>query len=629
MSDYEDYYARWSYEQLRLQQPHVKFGGLWHVGPYHFIVCPGAKTAATLEGEDLGAWFDGHCRVLGSAIELVESAPSNAELVPERSSADRALLAGAPRNRRDVLVDLGLALPQDFPAFTVDNPKAEIVLVTNQELDASEQEAARIAYQSLGYHRTPSFSVDRTRDLAAGPFRRSYGDGDISLIPSRRLQGITRELRFLVEDDEQAWVDSRVRLFSEFEAEPGNLLPAGWERGKRLGCVVDGTVFRPANIRTYLSLYEVVYLALPLADAFEDACAALGVTQAELAKLVLIGRVKLLLPQPLDRYPLDWLCSVAESAPTGLLFSRRLAAATISDARRRVPFLFPPLSPAERYTLLHALSENAAEIVGASRQDRFARFLGEIGAAWCRAEWAVQDRGAMGTMSCGIGVMASALYEQIRGADLRLELTTAAQKVEWAAALGAHVFPATNDGYDESNACDLVAGIYGTLKAPSRTVPPSALSTITDLLAIDNRVSVVDFANEFSSADIVRLRQLVLRLTRENIDEDFLKDAVAKFNAEVRRYEKRPDLLGKVNVVGLFSAGATAMGAVDPTIKAVVPLAGFVLGFIVNRALEELPRHSAHGGAVVDFCNAALSGRFNSEPVLVARAKKEVARLKR
>jgi hypothetical protein len=633
MSDYDDHYARWSYEQLLLQQPHVGFDGLWRVGFHHYVVCPTADTALTPEGEGLRAWFHHKCRAVTSPIEIVTTRPEGAERVPERTASERAVLAGAPRNARDTLADLSLALPRDFPPFALDNPGAEIHIVTREPLTSEQKAVAQASYRSLGHFPLLHFDVQPDRDPVADPFRYDLPvlqSGDIDLIPSRRLPNTYgRDLRFLVEEDDDLWVAARDRLFATSHRNPRELLPADWPEDV-LTCVVDATVFPPENIRTYLSLYDIVQLALPLGDKFSENCNALGVTFDELKKLVMSGRVRLLLPQPIDRYPKAWIESVAEEAPQNMLFSRRLAAATIADARGRLPLLYPPLSPSERYALLHAIASSADDLVGAAARPRFVQFVCELGELWSQAEWSVQSRGAMGTSHLGIGGIAGALYENITGRDIRLELWSAAQKVEWAAALGAHVFPGGSGGYDEGNACDLVAGVYGPGGSGRLGVQPkTALSAITDLLALDSRVSVVDFAAEFSSSDINRLRETVLKLTRENVDPDYLADAIEKFNKEVRRYERRPDLLKGVNVVGLFSAGAAAMHAVDPSIAHLVPLAGTLLGFVVNRVIDEVPRHSAVAGTVVDYLNSAFSGQLRSDAVLVARAKRDVARLKR
>jgi hypothetical protein len=630
MKMYDDHYARWSYEQLLLQQSHIKFGGLWRAGYAHFIICPELDTARTTEGESLSEWFDHKCRVVTAPVEIVAFCPPNVERVPERSSSDRALLAGSPRNCRDLLVDLGLSLPREFPPFTLDNPGADVVMVTNRPLTDDETEQAKLTYGSLGYYSPLQFSVDSTRNHEGGEFRYKFGQGDIDLIPSRQLTNkFSRELRYLVEKDEQFWVENRNAVLTTFHTKPSALLPSEWTSRRTLSCLVDATVFPPNNIRTYLSLYETIYLTLPLAEAFENNCAVLGVTPSELMELVKSTRVKLVLPQPVDRYPEHWLSTVAEVAPQNLLFSRRLAAATISDARRRVPLLYTPLSPVDRYTLLHILATHADELVGKEKSNQLVRLVTELGSAWAQAEWSVQSRGAMGTSHLGIGGIAASVYEHISGRDLRIELWSAAQKVEWAAALGAHAFPSSTDGYNETNACHIVAGVYGPIRRNQVVAPCSALSAVTDLLAIDSKVSAVEFAKEFSSADINRLRELVLRLARENVGQDQLADAIRKFNAEVRHYEKRPDLLKNLNVVGLFSAGAVAASAVDPSIQKFVPLAGILLGFVVNRIIDEVPRYSTAAGGIVDFLNSVLTGKANSGAVLVARARKDVASLKR
>jgi|GEM_PF-3436492 len=632
MPDYDDHYARWSYEQLIVQQPHIRFEGLWRDGFRHYIVCPDVQSAQTLKGESLRAWFHHKCRAITAPVEIVDTPSPSTERVPERTVSERAVLAGVPRNIRQTLTDLSLALPREFPQFTLDNPGAEVHLVTPKPLTEEERSTARNTYKSLGQHGALQFVVDPNRDPQADEYRYDLPvlqNGDIDLIPSRRLpSSFGRDLRFLVEEDDDTWVSTREALFSNADLSSRTLLPKEW-LPKKLSCVVDASVFPPENIRTYLSLYDVVQLALPLESAFEKNCQALGLSAKELELLVQSGRVKLLLPQAVDRYPVKWLASVAESAPENLLFSRRLATLTVADARRRIPLLYPPLCPADRHALLHAMASGAGELVGAADQDRFLSFVGDLGEAWSSAELAVQSRGAMGTSALGVGRIAGAIYEGITGRDIRLELWSAAQKVEWAAALGSHVFPSTSGGYDEANACDLIAGIYGDTVGAPIVKPHNSLSAITDLLALDSSVSVVDFAREFASSDINRLRELVHKLATENVDPDYLAAAIENYNREVRAYERRPDQLKAVNIVGLFSAGAVAAGAVDPSVQNVVPLAGMLLGFVLNQIIGELPRFSTAGGNVVDFLNSALSGRMQPDAVLVARARKEVARLKK
>ena len=630
MTEYDDHYARWSYEQLLLQQPHVKFDGLWRVGYRHYIVCADLEAARTVDGERLAPWFDRKCRTITAAVEIVTEFPEGAARVPERSSEDRVLLAGAPRNLRKLTVDLGLELPREFPPFAIDSPGRTVTIVTSTDLFPDEVAAVRSAYASLGYANELEYAVESHREPESENFRSAFGQGDIDLLPRRRMGKYAEALRNLVEDDEQFWLDNRSKVLTTFHTSPESLLPDGWSRDRDLSCLVDSTVFKPANIRTYLTLYQTVYLALPLEEKFDEACSALACTADELSKLAAAGRLKFLLPQAVDRYPAKWLSAVSETAPDALLFSRRLASATISDARRRIPFLYPPLSPRERYSLLNAVADNAEALVGGGKAQDLVRFLAEIGNRWSNAEWSVQARGATGTSHLGIGGVAAAVYEQITGRDLRLELWAAAQKVEWAAALGSHVFPATSTGYDEANACELIAGIYCTSRrnAPT-TVPSLMIGAVPNLLTIDNSISVVEFSNEFASSDINRLRSLIHGISSEVTDSAELDEALTKFNAEVRHYERRPNQLNSLNLIGLLSATAAAAGAVPESVQTTVPLAGHLAGYVVNRILDEAPRYLSSAGTVIDFLNSALTFRARPDVVLVARARREIKNLKR
>jgi hypothetical protein len=149
--------------------------------------------------------------------------------------------------------------------------------------------------------------------------------------------------------------------------------------------------------------------------------------------------------------------------------------------------------------------------------------------------------------------------------------------------------------------------------------------TVRGLLTTDASLVVLRAV----SPPLVALLLFIAQLSRDNVDPDFLADAIRKFNAEVRHYEKRPDVLKCLNVVGLMSASAVAFGAVDSSIRDVVPIAGALLGFLINRIVDEIPRRSALAGTVADFLNAMLTGKASAAPVLVARARKDVARLKR
>lgn len=636
--DDNDHYARWSYEQLLLQQPHIAFSGLWRLDWRYFVVCPTLETARTVEGKDLAKWFHNNCRVVTAPIVIVASCPPSAERVPERTAAERVALVGAPRSTRDVLVDMDLALSKHFPPFTIRPVGAKfvlvtkVVLVTKEPLNASQADEAQTAFASFGYG-TLDFETDPAWDSKSDAFRDQGGQGDLYLLPSRRLPTcFGSSLRSLLEEDEDFWVDNKNQVLASLHTDPNSLLPETWTSSKGLSCFVEATVLHPENIRRYLSLYNTVHLALPIAERFQLACEAMGVKPMELRKLVEMGRLKIVLPQALDRYRPDWLSEVADNAPQGLLFSRRLAAAAIADARRRIPYLYPPLGPADRYLLLHRLLTNSRKIVGADKEEPFVAGLRYLSSTWAQMEQSIQYRGAIGTTALGIGGFSAMLFEHFTGRDLRLEFWGAGLKVSWAAALGSHAFPYKSEeyDYDETALCDLVASVYSTTpNVKIRTAPPRALAAVADILVIDNDVPVLDFAENFSSATINRVRKFILKIIEDNPTTESVEAAIRSFNKEVRHYEKRADRLQRVNIIGFLAGLAVASGeVVNPDIARLVPLVGEALGFFLRTFIDKAPRRYERVGAFVDFLNSVLAGRKNPDAVLVAHTRKDVAALK-
>lgn len=622
-----DQYASWSYDQLIVQQPHLTYHGLWRCRHYHFAVCDEADSGKTRAGEGIQEWFHHACRVVTAPIRLVKRPPLASQRLGYRTAEDAAICRNSPRNILVMYSELARLLPTPFPDFALKYSGRDTIIVTERALVISEITKLMAAYRALGDYPSPKFEVAKVgASTAPRAARRSH---DLNLIPSRRFPAQAgASLKRLAEEDEDFWSSNRLRLL----AQPGpgeKPLPPALTDTTALACFVDASAFPPKNIRTYLSLYERVFIAAPLEDRFATACKAFGATPDELRGVLGLGRAHLLVPQSIDRYPVAWLSQVADSSPDRILLSRRLASAVVVDARARIPLLYPPLAPHERYDVLNSLVSIAVDLSPPQRGIELARFLEDLGSSWANDDWLLNTMGAMGTVHSGFGNMAAGIYERISGRDLRIELTAAAAQVQWAGALKAHLFPFRGDGYDETKACDLLATLYDPLNSTRRQWPePQALDAIADILAIDNDVALMPFAKEFSSADIVRLRELVTRLTRENLDVDYLRDAISSFNAEVRHYERRPERLKAVNLVGLMATGLAAAGA----LKAGQPgaeLGAALLGILLHFWMDTAPARSRAAGKLIDGANAALALQGSAEPVLVARVNAELNRFKR
>jgi hypothetical protein len=323
------------------------------------------------------------------------------------------------------------------------------------------------------------------------------------------------------------------------------------------------------------------------------------------------------------------LAAAAEAAPDALLLSRRLAAATVLETRRRWPVFYPPIEVTERAAAIKALAGFADMAPAGPVKIWISSLLETLTNAWLNAEVQVTRQGAMGTGAYGLAALAGNFVRGVHGVDARLELWSAGSDVEWAAALGAAVCPKGAQGYSEDRGVDLIASLL-SLDGRERvvTTTPETFVALEDLLAVDSDVPLVPFAKELASDDINRLRACVQGLASWNLDRDYMGDAVDKFNAEVRRYERRTDRLRSLNVVGFVASAALAgASAASPSFRqAIGPFAS--LGPAMASGLfllvrEQLASASPKLSAAIDHANAMLAG-VPANAVLVSRLRKEV-----
>lgn len=624
-----DYLARWSYERLILEHPEHVFSGLWEQSGHYYAVCPGlSNDMKARDGKSLSDWFSHSGKALGAPIHLIAESPPGAQRTSSRSLRDLIEMKGAPRTVRDVSTDLLFSLPRTFPDFIVECPTHQSAVITvRQQLDPEELVVLNRAWQSLGL--SMQLDVKVAPSFAAETFRHGGSQGDLLLVPGRRLRDATpRALRIAVEDDDDFWATHRTKVLGDTASiHSDDILHL---RRKEAACLVNASVFPPSNIRSFLTLYRRVNLVLPLGDRFHEQCSALGSSPQELVELMVAGRVHVLCPQSVDRYSQHWLGAALEAAPQSVTLSRRLALATVLDTRRRWPMFYPPFGIDERRICLEVLHRFHRQLPESTLKARVGAFCTTLIYSWQASEGQLNDRGAMGSAPCGIPGLAANIVSALTGKDHTLEVWSAGASVEWASALGACVVPASAaGGYSEQGATDYVASLY----SPERltrvpTLDPEVFAVLDGILAVDNDVPLLPFATELAGPDIDRLREVVLRVAAWNVDLDYQREAIAKFNAEVRRYERRYDRLRSLNIVGFgASVGMATATAMDPTLGSTLgPLASLgpaLAAGLFLLAKEELAARSGAFASALDFTNGLLAG-VRPEAVLVSRLRREI-----
>jgi len=456
----KDGWARWSYEQLLLRQPHVETAGLWQVGSMFIVHCPKLGEGLLADdGRPIEQWFRDN-KAITTPIGLVAELPPGAESLEARSLRELVATAASPKTLRELLLDLSLLLPREFPRLWLTDSAGRIQVHVERPLDEAETGTLMTAYASLQLSPDLEILVSPKERSSSQGFRDLGGQGNLHLTPSRSLpESFPLKVKWLWEEDEQFWVDHRFQLFEEKQPDPRKVLPQGWTEPLSR-CLVDAEAFPPRNIRNYLSLYEQVVLAMPQWHSYPQQLLALGLTEAELVELLRLGRVKLLLSKSVESYPPSLLEKVAEEAPESLLLSRRLAGATVADARRRMPLLYPPLSAHERHLVLRELVRATAAIHNPTARNVMEGVIGELKRFWTDSEYHLHYRGASTTLGIGIGPLAAVLYQRLKGENLFLEFSSAGRVVEWGAALNASLFPIHTETFSaEGHSSILASGV--------------------------------------------------------------------------------------------------------------------------------------------------------------------------
>ncbi|MBU3198507.1 hypothetical protein LL037_18740 [Clostridium estertheticum] len=211
-----DYYARWSYENLIFHQPQIKTEGLYNDGNRFYVVCSelNCKLLA-LDGTPIDEWFRKNMSI-GSNIEIVHEKPIDAKKIMERSINEIVNLKGNPRNRRDVITDLILYLPNTFPVIVFKETKiGEAIIYVERDLNEEEISLLTQAIQKCELPGEFKIISDPLKTNNPVPFRYENGQGDIDLIPSKLIaKDISPTLKKLLEEDDEFWMKNRLDIFS-------------------------------------------------------------------------------------------------------------------------------------------------------------------------------------------------------------------------------------------------------------------------------------------------------------------------------------------------------------------------------------------------------------------------------
>lgn len=607
MLDHLKNYAIYSYERLRLLQPHIQTTGIFRVGDKYIIHCenPGLP-AIEGNGKSIKDVFNNEIRVAGCPVTISNVIPNNASRINERSYTEIINLKGNPFNIFDLNKQLSLLLSSEFPLFWLDfnNNNQTLDVKIKRELSKEEQVRFELSLHKLiGDNAKINYIFEQSLNVH---IKESKHD-PLSISVSRfSNQNFSKDLMEKWESDEQIWSDNKEILFTDTE----NDKTQSNQREEKTSCLINGQMATADNIRNYLTLFDKLQIILPIESMYSDFINSLGVTEEELIKLIELGKVKLILPHSIFRYKTDLLEKAVAIDPSSIMLSRELACKTITDLKIRNPLLFVPNSLEEKQAILQEL------LALASRMNDEGVWLNglvkELSNSWSSMHELLSVRGALATFNVGLGPFISSMIKNISGKDYFIEIMQASNSIEWAAATGSVLCPTGPLTFNEENLAYLYSGVKQDWELEIETTPNIATGK---LLTIAQHVPVIDLAQTFTGNEVRRFRALIGNLTHNKTAQE-IDVIVSNFNESVKQYERNKRRLDSWDVKGV------GLDLTQEIANTAIPFSGFITKQI-GRVIEKTGERYESVGKVVDKVQSKLS-RTSPNIVLVSRMRDKV-----
>jgi hypothetical protein len=563
---------RHDYERFRFDTHQYSHMGLFTDGKELFAVVINVKNSKVLLNSLEEQYHRFHTLGIPTAT-IVGEVLENYRFIEARSRLEKTLIHGHPMTMDETINQLVLHIPRKYHPFHIDLLFAtnEFNLTFKAAITESEQQDIQLICESLGYQGYDFvFKVDSTIPDYPGKLEhKPNAHNNMQLTASGLIQKqFPRQLLARYEEDEDFWVQNRQSVFSGNEVEQKDrfLLPSFEEKQTR--CFVDASVFSRQNLRVYITLYEQVVIALPLKNEAEHFYQMFKINRYELKELIARNRILFVAPQNLTRYSQDLLLDIISVNPNAIVFSRRLAAATIQGIQKKSGIIGTTFSSDEQYHFLHQCS-----LINSPEVQRLVLMLSE---QWQFGEFLVNKEGATSAHRLGISNLAVKSYQE-KGRDLLIELTTASSSYEYAQGLGAHHFPFDDVNYSEVAACQVVSGLYNGVVTNSQQIRESELTILlSEIFAVNNDMSILELDSALSTSLIRTLPNIVKEYANMDEGERFNKLRVLK--QELKTIESNKERLSKLNMSG-FAPTAIGAGMELANIKGggLVALGGWML----------------------------------------------------
>ncbi|WP_128972355.1 hypothetical protein [Burkholderia pseudomallei] len=479
---------------------------------------------------EIAAHFDHDIRPASADVSVVESAPPEFTQVPVATTIQEDMWSTysplSVSHTNQMLALISGQVPRGGIDYLRETRRWQF---RHFGIDDAGRQAVRDACVTLGIQDEIEF-VEQTappspEQKAPQMARDAFEVGTRHAVPST-----SHKIRLLVERDEDTW-----RTFIAKRGDKNVLAERACSTPHRFACLYDTRDESPVQLAELLTLYDVVNI-VPGEDLTWMSRHRL--TLSELEVMAASGRVRLVLPASMSRYPESVILAATAQSDDGVVLSRDLAMHVVRNGERKDPLLYGPFSTGERTAVLRLLHQSATQEAFKVLVSTYSSSLTQHG-----LEYAV--RGANAAYRIGFGAFLGEVLYRLRGIDARLEMSVVGAAMEWSMGLGAAYVPRQMGGFDETHNASIIASHVSR----SRHIPQEPLAnrmhTVVDGLLAVTDIPPIEVAKNFGSSSVSRFRQVAMGLVSGPANGDELRSLVAKLNDEVRAFERRRNFLVK------------------------------------------------------------------------------------
>lgn len=534
-------WAKWTL--LRLQLRYLTVAAELHERGYEFLI---VVQHSPMPFDELRREFDHTVRPATANIELTQSVPggfSRVEVTTKLSEERWLVNEPVPVGWMNRLLELVTPqMPIGGMDFLHDQRR---YVFRHFGITEDEKGKVELACTQLGIPLPIVFREEEPPLASPSPSQAYLPPGEaLELYTHRSVSTKDTVMRALVEHDEDEW---RRFAFSGREGQ-GHVCRGTPPKFQCLFDVRDGS---NAQLSELLTIYDVVNV-IP-SDTL-DWLSRHQLTIDEVEELVSMGRLRLVLPKRIERYPSHLLTAAASVDRSALTLSRTLAIGVMRNGARKDPLLYGPFSTQERLTILRALHQAAPD-------DNSRALYASYGSLVEQQHRAFAMRGANACYGVGIGTHLGDMFHRIKGVDARLEFSTMGASIEWAMGLGASYIPRQFGDFDETDNAAIFASFVNRTNLVPKQPFGERMHTVVDGLLGLSALRPIDVARNLHSQSLSRFRQIANGLISGPDSTEALSEIVARVNDDVKSFERRRSRLAP------FCMGAALLGGASKPVN--------------------------------------------------------------